>query len=924
MALGDGIRRDVAKISQAERDLLVDAFLKLDTTKIYPDGVSHWDKQEDIHKNAHFAGVDVHSGPAFIPWHRVIVNRLEALIREVHPELSLHYWDWTTDPRSTANGRANLFTPQFMGSDNGNAGPPFQDFESTEKTDPLGDGIHDKIWRQVANGVPNVDSDNTILAPPDFAGFNSLLQSSHNNAHGYIGGSLGDAHFSFHDPFVFLLHSNMDRLWAMWQVADPSRFEPGTAYSGLSNQDSQNLDGLVEPWAGDTGLEPWSSDVTIQAKITYRDPSVLAPPCYDTLPTHVVVNQIETPGSIINFNDVPQGETQARAAVFKVFACDDVTLEIKPGSGPNAPYSVLTPGGSVTLHHPPQSYVEIRIWFGFTGGVPNAPAPDGNVIIHCPQNGKDYPFTLKGNSINRPKVAVMLALDQSGSMDDPAGTTGARRIEVLRDAASKFVDLIQPNNGVGLIRFDTDAYPVNDPTYPGLDVTAITSDSMIDPNRVVARQKVQSHQTNPNGSTSIGDGVALAQTTLGPVSGYDQKAIIVFTDGLENEPQSIDDVMGSIDQQTFAIGLGNESQVSTAALYKLANKTGGYLLLTGLLSASPDDYFRLSKYFWQILAGVTNTSIVLDPSGFIAPGQKLRIPFVLTEADIDSTVALFTDLPVVGLTVETPHGNQDITLSNAGGLGVNYSVNANLRYCRFNLPVALGGGEHAGTWHARLEVDASAFKRLLAKLGDDSSAQARARAHGARFSLNITSFSNLRVQARLGQSSLEPGAIFNLRASLTEYGIPVQRRASVKAELRRPDNTTAILTLNEVEPGVFETTTSAPLPGLYFFRVLASGFTLRNMPFTRERFFTGATLVGGDGPLPFGGSDPDGSRTRLCRLIACLLNDKSIQRCLKGKKVDPRGLLHCLKMYCETSHHNELHSASAKSDWRPPSKQRSV
>ncbi|MDQ2880805.1 MAG: tyrosinase family protein [Actinomycetota bacterium] len=26
-------------------------------------------------------------------------------------------------------------------------------------------------------------------------------------------------HFSFHDPFVFLIHSNVDRLWAMWQEA---------------------------------------------------------------------------------------------------------------------------------------------------------------------------------------------------------------------------------------------------------------------------------------------------------------------------------------------------------------------------------------------------------------------------------------------------------------------------------------------------------------------------------------------------------------------------------------------------------------------------------------------------------------------------------------------------------------------------------
>lgn len=185
MALGDGIRRNVATVSQQERDLLLDAILKLDTTKFYPDGVSFWDKQEDIHKNAHFHGVDVHSGPAFIPWHRVLVNRMEELIRQIHPELSLHYWDWTTDPRVAPGGGVALFTPNFMGGTGNPAGPPFQDFELTEKTDPFeGDGIHDHIWREVGvsnanpGGTPALDADSTILAPTEFTAFNGLLQNS--------------------------------------------------------------------------------------------------------------------------------------------------------------------------------------------------------------------------------------------------------------------------------------------------------------------------------------------------------------------------------------------------------------------------------------------------------------------------------------------------------------------------------------------------------------------------------------------------------------------------------------------------------------------------------------------------------------------------------------------------------------------------
>ena len=111
MALGDGVRRHIAKVSDEERARFSSTIVKLDTTKFFPDGVSLWDKQEDVHKNTHFDCVGVHSGRGFIPWHRVIVNRLRGLIREVHLALSLH-WDWTTDPQPNAGGRTPLFRAQ--------------------------------------------------------------------------------------------------------------------------------------------------------------------------------------------------------------------------------------------------------------------------------------------------------------------------------------------------------------------------------------------------------------------------------------------------------------------------------------------------------------------------------------------------------------------------------------------------------------------------------------------------------------------------------------------------------------------------------------------------------------------------------------------------------------------------------------------
>jgi len=91
-------------------------------------------------------------------------------------------------------------------------------------------------------------------------------------------------------------------------------------------------------------------------------------------------------------------------------------------------------------------------------------------------------------------------------------------------------------------------------------------------------------------------------------------------------------------------------------------------LLTGLLSASLDDYFRLRKYFLQILAGVTNNDIVVDPNGYIAPGTTHSIPFLLNEADIGCTTLLMTGVNVVDLALQAPDGTIiDKTLRESSG-----------------------------------------------------------------------------------------------------------------------------------------------------------------------------------------------------------------------------------------------------------------
>jgi len=879
MALGDGIRRNIALVSDTERTRFINAILKMDTAKTFADGVSYWDKQEEIHKNGHATGLAVHGGIEFIPWHRALCNHFEDLLREVDPELSLHYWDWTTDPRVAASGGAALFTDVFMDNANAEVSHLLQNFESTEG------GSHPKIWRNVGatavkgDGTPNLQNDADMLnGANDFATIASRLTSAHDNtAHSYIGGTISQPHYSFHDPFVFLLHSNLDRLWAKWQTdpAHPERLTPAGAFSGVSPSDASSLaNDNVDPWAGGTGLEPWVSDPTKAELVKYTDLSIVVPRCFDTNQSNFIAGQAEnqlnaaTNRFQIKFESVPEAETTWRAAVIRVYSCEEATLRVKAGTEPTAPFSILFPPlGAAEAHHDPQGihpYVDVRVWFQFTAGAAGtAPQSFGpvNTTIECVEDPTiTFNFELIADTIPRPTVAVELVLDQSGSMSDPAGTSGLTRLQVLKDAATLFANLIQKDNGVGLIRFDDNAYPPSDPTYGGMAITKVATDAFGDPTRNTARTQITAH--GAYGNTSVGDGIEMGRTQLDglPVGAYQQKAMVVFTDGLQNQPKSIEDVMSSINNQTFAIGLGTETQVNTLELNKITQSSGGYLLLSGLTTGSIDDSFRVQKYFMQILANVTNTQIVKDPNGYLQSGVKIKIPFALCEADISARVILLNQYPIINLGVEMPDG-QLLTPVNAASYNATFqSNNHDTVTCSFSLPVLKNATKnHPGTWYAVLDVDPALYKKYLER---DQAIGGSLKTKGTSYSVSMHSFSNLKMRARLDQNSLGPGATMTPRATLSEYTVPLEQHAAVVALVERPDHTMTTLAMPEVEPGVYEASMIASMSGIYRFNVIANGVNYKGVPFTREQLLTGSVFRGGDTPVTTG--DGGSSAEREC------------------------------------------------------------
>ena len=573
----------------------------------------------------------------------------------------------------------------------------------------------------------------------------------------------------------------------------------------------------------------------------------------------------------LTFEDVPTGVETSRAAVFSVQSCGAVQLNVVSGptvtSGPGA---FTLPLGNGSLPAAPSAEErDVRIWVSFKGQNVGD-ITTGTMTVNCPQTGQNFVIQIQANTIAQPTVASVLVLDKSGSMDFPSGIPGRTRLDVLHAAAPSYIVLLPDKDGVGLVSFDTDAYPVMPVTAAGALGTGA--------GRVGANAAIALHATNPAGLTAIGDGVELAHNTLDLVSGYDVKTIVVFTDGEETAAKYISDVQTLINERVFAIGLGTLQEVNPVALNSLVNNSGGYLLMTDALG--PNDTLRLAKYFVQILAGVTNVEIVIDPDGLLPPGGEVRIPFELNGNDYSADVILLSTIPgAFDFHVETPEGER-IDHAGLGGVGgVDFVNGPQINFYRMSLPVvARGVGAHQGRWHAVLGIPQPTGPRVV--LGN-TVLVGGIPLIGVPYSVIVQARTSLTMAASLTQPSYEPGTRLDLRAVLTEIGLPVEGRGHVKAEVKRPDGTQVTVALTETEPGVFEGSTPAPLDGIYPVRFRAAGTTLRGYRFTREQIRSGMAWRSQAPPHRGGGWDS---------LLRGLLASPSVRRWLADNQIDVRDL----------------------------------
>ena len=855
-----------------------------------------------------FNGPNVaHRGPAFGPWHRELLKLYEQELQNAagDPNLTLPYWDWTKDQSAADPGFP--FTVNFLGGDgagNPNDKVTIGSFSQASgwnlNCDEEGWGFLRRHFGGDGPGLPTPDSVKAALniTPYDSSpwNINTAMASSfrntlegwvgprqiHNAVHRWVDGSMQPG-TSPNDPVFFFHHCNIDRLWAVWEQKNPgvAQYLPDNSTppaSGLTRVD-ENMASFGKT-ATDRyfGVDVAPSGVVNSKAITWYD---------SDLPD---LNN-ETGGTLA-FTNIPEGLTTYKAVKFKVTGCRAVNFRIT--GDPTGNFGLTSMGREfVATPDDGADFFYGYVWVQLAAVA--GPIPNSSVDIHAylidqegyfaATEGGEYPLGdfhvgLTATTVPRANNSVALVLDRSGSMADPAGGSSTKNT-LLKNAVSVFNTLMLANDEIALVSFDDlIATPAPMQAVSAGAVPPVLSGTDLD----------------PRGLTCIGGGILQGATELGLAS-HTNRSMVVLTDGIENvHPYVAELPAGTITNRTYAIGFGLPGDVSTAVLQQITSNTHGDLIITGNISTA-EQGFNLTKYFVQVLAGVTNMNVILDPQGSLFFGSKHVIPFDLTDADVYVDIIVLCPLPqALDFTLETPSGK--IIKPSTGGPNVKYTTGPQVAFYRVTLPALAAdpAGSHAGKWKAILSIKGKGEIESLLKNREFAAAfRSSAIRESLPYSLVAHAYSNLQFDATLRQDSLKPGAKVTLQASLKQYDVPFAADATVWAEITEPDSSTMNLKLERVSAGEYSAAFTASSPGVYPCRVRAEGYCDSKDKFTREKTLTAAVYYGDYSTTP-------GKGDTLCEFLHCLTSEKVLSgralQILRESGIDLKALSECLEAHC--------------------------
>jgi tyrosinase len=236
------VRKNAESLTPAERDIFLGAVATLNSS------AADYQRYLDGHNDK--ANSEIHGRPSFLPWHRAFILDYERRLRVIDQRVSLPYWRF--DQKAP-----KLFSRNFMG------GAIAGDGQIVEATNPLHAYtptiVRTPRFNSASEGAFVMNEDDTVDSRgADFLPFAEMEGDPHGSAHTSFeaGQRIRAVELATMDPLFFMLHCNVDRLWATWQkkknrwvISDPRTYSP---QAGARVGD--NPGDTMWPWNGVTTL----------------------------------------------------------------------------------------------------------------------------------------------------------------------------------------------------------------------------------------------------------------------------------------------------------------------------------------------------------------------------------------------------------------------------------------------------------------------------------------------------------------------------------------------------------------------------------------------------------------------------------------------------------------------------------------------
>lgn len=206
----------------------------------------------DLHY-AVFSG-DIHSNPAFLPWHRWFILQMENLLRNIHPAITVPFWDWSLEATNPTASVAWSSAAWWLGGD-GQAGGcvedgPFAYDNGNGYTQTDGSCLQ-RAFRgtSVATVLDVQQAHNDHPLPDNYDAFRNRVEHGfgfHDSVHCTVHGTMCSARAA-NDPAFFLHHAHVDKIWDDWQkqsAAHTAAYDGSTLNPMLSTNGATPADFL--------------------------------------------------------------------------------------------------------------------------------------------------------------------------------------------------------------------------------------------------------------------------------------------------------------------------------------------------------------------------------------------------------------------------------------------------------------------------------------------------------------------------------------------------------------------------------------------------------------------------------------------------------------------------------------------------------